>query len=62
MFQKPMRFIVVEKGTGNVGLFDTSDEAYERGRIKVLEAEEIYKKYFLYNDDDISNYYKYGEI
>lgn len=62
MFQKPMRFLVIEKGTGCVGLFDTSDEAYHRGREKVLQVEEIYKKYFLYNKDNIENHYKYGEI
>jgi hypothetical protein len=62
MFQKPMRFLVIEKGTGCVGLFDTSDEAYNRGYEKVLQAEEIYKKYFLYNKDNIENYCKYGEI
>lgn len=62
MFQKPMRFLVIEKGTGCVGLFDTSDEAYWSGREKVLKAEELYKKYFLYNEDDASNYYKYDEI
>ena len=62
LFQKPMRFIVAEKGTGAIGLFDTSDEAYHRGREKVLETEALYKKYFLYNEDDISNYYKYDEI
>jgi hypothetical protein len=62
LFQKPMRFIVAEKGTGAIGLFDTSDEAYHRGREKVLETEALYKKYFLYNEDDISNYYRYDEI
>jgi hypothetical protein len=62
LFQKPMRFIVAEKGTGAIGLFDTSDEAYNRGREKVLETEALYKKYFLYNEDDISNYYRYDEI
>ena len=62
MFQKPMRFLVVEKGTGCIGLFDTSDEAYHRGREKVEQAEEVYLKYFKNNEDDVSNYYKYGEI
>ena len=62
MFQKPMRFIVVEKGSGAIGLFDTSDGAYERGREKVLQAEAMYKKYFLYNEDDIANYFKYDTI
>lgn len=62
MFQKPMRFLVVEKATGCIGLFDTSDEAYERGRDKVERAEEMYIKYFRDKEDDVSNYYSYGEI
>lgn len=62
MFQKPMRFLVIEKGTGCVGLFDTSDEAYDRGMQKVEKAEEMYKKYFLYKSDKVEHHYAYGEI
>lgn len=62
MFQKPMRFLVVEKGTGCVGLFDTSDDAYERGREKVERAEEMYITYFRDKVEDVQNHYTYGEI
>lgn len=62
MFQKPMRFLVIEKGTGCIGLFETTDEAYDRGMEKVEKAEEMYIKYFLYKTDKVENHYTYGEI
>ena len=62
MFQKPMRFLVVEKGTGCIGLFDTSEEAYLRGREKVEQAEELYIKYFRDKKDDVLNHYTHGTI
>lgn len=46
MFDKPMRFLVVEKGTGNVALFETSTDAYMRGEQKVEDAESAYRRYF----------------
>lgn len=63
MFQKPMRFLVVEKESGRVGLFETSDEAYMKGQSKVERAEEVYNKYFgLNKTEEIRNYVKYGTI
>ena len=57
-----MRFLVVEKGTGCIGLFDTSEEAYLRGREKVEQAEELYIKYFRDKKDDVLNHYTHGTI
>lgn len=62
MFQKPMRFLVVEKGTGCVGLFDVSDDAYERGREKVIKAEEIYTQYYTNGDANVKDHYIHESI
>ena len=57
-----MRFLVVEKGTGLIGIYDTSDEAYDNGYYKVDAAESQFLKYFVNKDEDINNFTKYGEI
>ena len=62
LFQKPMRFLVIEKGTGLIGLFETSDEAYNNGFYKVESAEEQYLKYFVNKEEELRNFTKYGEI
>lgn len=62
LFQKPMKFLVVEKVTGCFGVFETSDIAYDDGREKVVKAQDNYVDYFLNKTKDISNYTVYGEI
>ena len=62
MFQKPMRFIVIEKKTGCIGLFDVSDNSYTKGQEKVEQAEDNYKKYFLEKTDKLKDFMKYEEI
>lgn len=62
MFQKPMKFLVVDKNTGCVGIFETTDEAYMYGREKVLKAEKNYLDYFVNKDKKIENFTIYGEI
>lgn len=62
LFQRPMRFLVIEKGTGLIGIFDTSDEAYDNGYYKVEAAESQYLKYFVNKEEDLNNFTKYGEI
>ena len=62
MFQKPMKFLVIEKGTGCVGFYEVSDDAYDRGREKVSKAEENYLKYFVNKSHRLENFTVYGEI
>lgn len=62
MFQKPMKFLVIEKGTGCVGVFEVSDEAYLNGQEKVAKAEENYLKYFVNKKERLENFTIYGEI
>lgn len=62
MFQKPMKFIVIEKGTGNVAFYDVSHEAYENGREKMIKAERNYLKYFVDKTEELQDFTIYGEI
>lgn len=62
MFQKPMKFIVIEKGTGNVAFYDVSHEAYDNGREKMIKAERNYLKYFVNKTEKLENFTVYGEI
>jgi hypothetical protein len=62
LFQKPMRFLVIEKGTGLIGIFDTSEEAYSNGSYKVSEAESQFLKYYVNKEEKLQNFTKYGEI
>jgi len=62
LFQKPMKFLVIEKGTGLIGIFETSDEAYDNGYYKVEAAETQFLKYFVNKEADLKNFTKYGEI
>ena len=38
LFNKPMIFIVIEKGSGRMGMYDCSDEFLDMGKDKVFEA------------------------
>jgi hypothetical protein len=62
MFQKPMKFLVVEKVTGCIGFFDVTDEAYLNGQEKVRLAEENYLKYFVNKSEELKDFTIYGEI
>lgn len=62
LFQKPMKFLVVDKNTACVGIFETTDEAYLNGRDKVMKAEQIYLDYFVNKTKKLQNFTVYGEI
>ena len=46
MFGYDMLFIVMDKTTHQIGIFDCSDEFYESGRDKVVRATEAYELFF----------------
>ena len=62
IFQKPMRFLAIEKKTGCIGLFDVSDESYMKGKEKVEKAEENYIKYFQNKTEKLKDFLVYGEL
>jgi len=53
--KKKCTFIVVDKASTDIGIFETSDEFIESGRAKFLQAVGIYK-YFFREEHDIDQY------
>jgi len=58
LFGKPLVFYVVDKGTGQLGIFKPTDSFVSGGEEKVIKAVEVYKKYFSDTPtDSINNYF-----
>jgi len=57
LFGYEMLFIVIDKTTHQIGIFDCSPEFYERGADKVQQAAEQYKLFYQNPDFDPSNYF-----
>lgn len=56
-FDRPMKFLVVDKTTGELGIFDVTDEFLDGGEGKVYRAVEVYNKFFGENaTDDVNEY------
>jgi hypothetical protein len=55
-FKKDMIFIVVDKQTHKIGIFDCSPEFLERGKEKVKKAVEQYKLFYKNKDFDPKQY------
>lgn len=58
-------FLVIEKGSGDIGIFETSESFLESGRLKVQKAVENYQNYFTELDPqkyNIDNYVKRGVL
>lgn len=59
--KKECKFIVVDKGSTDIGIFETSDEFIEAGRAKFIQAVGIYK-YFFREENDIDQYVLRGVL
>ena len=58
LFGKPLAFLVIDKVTAQLGVFEPTVEFIQSGERKVAKAIEMYRKYFGENPkDDISNYF-----
>jgi hypothetical protein len=58
LFGRPLVFYVIDKVTGQLGIFRPTEEFIKGGEAKVIRAVEIFNKYFGLNpSDDIDNYY-----
>lgn len=63
LFNKPLVFYVIEKGTGRLGIYRPTTEFLERGEDKVERAVEVYKKFFAENaKENINDYYIEEEL
>jgi len=52
-----MLFIVIDKTTHQIGIFDCSPQFYESGKDKVQQAVEQYKLFYENPDFDPKNYF-----
>ena len=58
LFNKPLKFIAIDKETLQIGVFEPSDDFVNRGERKVIKAIEVYKDYFSsQKTKDIRDYY-----
>tara|TARA_Y100000401_G_scaffold92022_1_gene77961 strand:+ start:27508 stop:28236 length:729 start_codon:yes stop_codon:yes gene_type:complete len=58
LFGKPLFFLVVDKQTQSLGMFEPTPEFLERGERKVEQAISVYNQFFSKDaEDDIETYY-----
>lgn len=57
MFGYELIFLVIDKNTHQLGLFDCSDRFIQSGANKVAKAVQIYNEFFVNDSADISQYY-----
>jgi hypothetical protein len=63
LFGKPLVFYVIDKGTGQLGIFRPTENFVKGGEAKVIRAIEVFNRYFGPNpSDDIANYYISEEL
>lgn len=62
LFGMDVCFLAIEKGTHRIKWFEVSDETLDRGRDKVVEAEQNYKDFFLEKTQDPNHFVQYGII
>ena len=57
MFGYELIFIVIDKNTKQLGLFDCSDQFLSSGQNKVAKAVQAYNEFFVNGEGDFSQYY-----
>ena len=58
---KDFHFLVLDKGSLDIGIFNCSEEFYYRGEEKVEKALDLYNKFFI-EGADLDNYCLTGEL
>jgi len=63
LFGKPLKFLVIDKTNGQLGVFETTADFIEKGAEKVEKAIEVYNKFFGKDaTDDVNQYYRHVEL
>jgi len=57
MFGYELIFIVIDKKTMQLGLFDCSEQFLQSGQNKVARAAQAYNEFFVNGEGDFSQYY-----
>ena len=55
-------FIAIDKETYTVGIFNGSQDFYDRGGYKVHDAIDVYKKYFVDKEQDVGEFFIQGTL
>ena len=55
-------FLVIDKGTGEIGIYECSEQAIETGKKKVEVACDNYRKYFYEKTESVNEYVRKGYI
>jgi hypothetical protein len=55
-------FLVIDKGSGEIGIYECSEEALERGKKKVEIACNNYRNYFYDKTKNVNEYVRKGYI
>lgn len=62
MFGYDFLFVVVDKNTHQIGIYECSDEFLTRGANKVAKASQVYSEWFLAEDFDSEQYFIQEEL
>jgi uncharacterized protein len=63
LFGKPLKFLVICKTTGHLGLFETTTDFIEKGAEKVQKAIEVYNQFFGKDaTDNVNQYYRHVQL
>jgi uncharacterized protein len=63
LFGKPLKFLVICKTTGQLGLFETTTDFIEKGAEKVQKAIEVYNQFFGKDaTDNVNQYYRHVQL
>lgn len=63
LFNKPLKFLVIDKSNGQLGLFETTADFIEKGAEKVEKAIQVYNQFFSGDaKDDINQYYRHVQL
>lgn len=63
LFGKPLKFLVIDKSNGQLGVFETTADFIEKGAEKVEKAIQVYNQFFGKDaTDDVNQYYRHVEL
>ena len=63
LFGKPLKFLVIDKSNGQLGVFETTADFIEKGAEKVQKAIQVYNQFFGKDaTDDVNQYYRHVEL
>lgn len=64
LFGKPLKFLVIDKSNGQLGVFETTADFIEKGAVKVQKAIDVYNKFFhdINATEDVNQYYRHVEL